>query len=168
MHSARTGWALPIIALASMLLVAACTQPSSSATPVVEERTETASYKMKLVIGSPVVLPPDVQVMPGLTQIDRGEPVNHHLEIHFYDKSTGEVVTDLGPTLLITDETRGTARVIQTEPQSAFLLACVVAIHLLDDGHFGDNFYLPEGVYKFTALVGEDSAVFENVVVSDG
>ena len=89
------------------------------------------------------------------------------LKEHFYSRSTGEIISGLLPNLRITNAARGTARIIYTEPRSAFLLACVRAVHLPEDGHFGDNFYLPEGVYTFTALVGDEVAVFEDVALSD-
>ena len=141
-------------------------EATGSSSRVVEETTETAIYKVKLVVGEPVVVPPDVQAASGLTQIDQGQPVNRHVEIHFYDRSTGEIISHLLPNLRITNAALGTARIIYTEPRSAFLLACVLAVHLPEDGHFGDNFYLPEGVYTFTALVGDEVAVFEDVALS--
>jgi len=35
---------------------------------------------------------------------DQGQPVNHHLEVHIYDKATGTVVTHVVPKIVVTNQ----------------------------------------------------------------
>ncbi|MFI5340295.1 MAG: hypothetical protein ACHQ7N_10705 [Candidatus Methylomirabilales bacterium] len=50
--------------------------------------------------------------LPGMpmAMTDQGQPVNHHLEVHIYDKATGTVVTNVIPKIMVTNQATGAAR----------------------------------------------------------
>lgn len=156
--------------LMSFGLLVACAQPEATPTPAasmqrVTETTETASHRVKLVIGPVVIIPVSALDAPGMTMIDEGTPVNHHIAFHIHDKGSGARVLDVPQTLTITNADTGAVRVILPERQSAFVLACLKTKHLAPDLHFGDNLYLADGEYTFALHVGSETAVFENISV---
>ena len=178
MYALRTSL-LPLLGpLAILLFGLACSTSEPTATPMpciegVEQTTQTASYRIELKIGPVVMLPSSDMAMPDMSTTDQEQPVNHHLELHIYDKTSGErvevydeasggFVKDVLPTIRITDQATGTSRLIESEPHSSFLLACVVTRHRETDRHFGDNLYLPNGSYTFALGIGNETAVVEN------
>ena len=158
---------LPLVfgAFTVVLFGLACSAPEPTVPPEAlvgrtEWTTETASYLINLVIGSVVTMP-----MSQMTTEDQGQPVNHHLEVHIYDKGSGDLVLDVVPIVIIRDLATGNSRLIRSQPQSVFLLACVVSEHDVPVPHFGDNLYLPDSTYTFTVNVSNEAALSENVVV---
>ena len=142
-------------------LLVACAQSG----PGITETTETASYRVKLVIGPMVIIPVSDPDAPRMTMIDEGKPVNHHLAFHIHDQRSGARVLDVPPIITIVNANTGDVRVILPEPQSVFAVACFKSKHLFPDLHFGDNVYLADGEYTFTLRVGSETAVFENIPV---
>lgn len=137
------------------------------------ETQTTASDKIVLVIG-PVeqMLMPDqargatsgeVMVampgmpMPTMTMTDQGHAVNHHLEVHVF-KTTGAVVKDLMPTITITDA-MGNARTLSS------IMAMYGVKEGQSDWHFGNHVDLPAGSYTVAVKVGNEEAVFKDVMV---
>ena len=162
---------LVITLLMGVGLLAACGQPETPSVPAapaqrVTETTETATHRVTLVIGPMVIIPVSDPDAPGMTMIDEGKPVNHHVAFHIHDKGSGARALDVPPTITITNVETGAARVIRPEPQSAFALACLQTKHLSPDRlHFGDNLYLADGEYTFTLRIGSETAVFEDIPV---
>ena len=168
--------------LAMLLFGVACSTAKPTPTPTsrpdsVSQSTQTASYRIRVVIGPVVTMPsPDptqtvnegdaAEQLPGMSVTDQGRPVNHHLEVHIYDGATGAVVTDVRPTVNIMEPTMRISRVIGTRPESVFLLACKLTKHLLHDLHFGDNLYLPDGNYTIAVDVDNEKAVVEGLVIT--
>ena len=109
----------------------------------IERTTETASYRIRLVTG-PVVSG------PGMSMKDLGHPVNYHLEIHIFDRSTGDVVTNLIPTLGLKGHNTGTTQELPD----------LMADYHLTDRYFGDNLHLFESKYAVTVTVGNETATF--------
>src|SRR5437762_13578605 len=86
----------------------------------------TTSYKLELGLGdAETMLMPDQErtatqgevmaPMPGMamapmSMTDQGQPVNHHLEIHIYDKASGAVIKDKLPGITITNQASGASR----------------------------------------------------------
>lgn len=141
-----------------------------------EWTTTTASYKLVLDIG-PVetMLMPDqakgassgeVMVampgmpMPQMVMTDQGHAVNRHLEVHIVNKATGAVVSNLVPTITLTNQMTNQSR------QLSSAMPMYGVKEGMSDLHFGNNLYLPDGSYTITVMVGSEQAVFKNVAVS--
>jgi hypothetical protein len=135
----------------------------------------TATYRVTLILGPlATMLTPDqaktaksgeamVAMMgmptPAMMMTDQGQPVNHHLELHVYNKTSGAVASDQVPTITITD-LAGKSRTL-----SSATLLYDVAIGQ-SDLHFGNNVHLSDGTYTITAQIGTETAVFAGVVVA--
>lgn len=138
----------------------------------------TASYDVQLDLGpAAMMLTPDqaqgatsgelMVDMPGMgtsamAMTDEGQPVNHHLEVHVYDKSSGAVDSSVMPSITITNVATGASR-----PLSDVMLMYDVQTGQ-SDLHFGNNLYLPDGTYTIVVTIGQENAQFVNVAVSDG
>ena len=132
-----------------------------------EPTAQTASYRIQVVAG-PVVMEDAMMRMSGImSTMDRGQPVNRHLEVHIFDRSTGAVRKDLVPTVRITEQSTGTTRQLAdvhaagTAQGVAYVLACMMSEHRVEARHFGDNLYLPDGIYTVTVEVDGESAAVE-------
>ena len=165
---------MPIVAFVVILLGGlACSDTEPTETP--QDSTEwthytsqTASYRITLRMG-PVVSMDVMQSGAPMTTVDRGQPVNHHLEVHVFDKSSGAEVKDLVPSVTITDLETGDARefAVDRHPNGEvpFVTACLLADHRVEEPHFGDNLHLRDGTYTIAIGVGNESAVLENISV---
>lgn len=119
-----------------------------------ERATQTASYTVKIRTGPKVTMP-----SPTMTVTDQGKPINHHIEVHIFNKGTGAEVKDLIPTVRVADQATGTSRVLTN------ITACRISKHRETEPHFGDNVYLPDGKYTITVIVGQETANFKDVVL---
>ena len=115
---------------------------------------QTTSYTVEIRTGPELSM-----ASPTMTVTDQGKPVNHHVEIHIFNKSTGAKVTDLIPTARITDQASGTSRLLTN------MMACLISKHRDREPHFGDNLYLADGEYTIAVVVSSETAVFEDVVL---
>ena len=139
-----------------LLLGTACSAPTPSASPGAltdgrEQTAETTTYRIKIRTGPMVTM----MTMTAMTVTDQGQPVNRHLEVHIFDKTSGAEVIDVIPTVTIVDQATGTSRGLPN------VTACLQANHLEVEHHFGDNLYLPDGKYEVTVDVGNETAAFE-------
>lgn len=157
------------VASAVLLALAACTSPgpAPTATPAAsvatstalssewtEQTTETASYRVMVRVGPSVSL----QVMQAgatMTVMDQGRPVNHHLEVHIFDRRSGAEVKSLTPQVTITGPGIATPRGLPD------VRACLLANHRVIEPHFGDNLYLADGTYSVAIGVGTERAIAE-------
>lgn len=140
----------------------------------IEVDQHTANYTIVLGIG-PVetMLMPDQAVgatsgevmapMPGMpmmmTMTDQGQPVNHHLEVHLANRTTGAVIMDQMPTLTITDA-MGVSRPLDS------VMAMYGVTAGISDWHYGKAVYLPDGTYSLRVQVGNEQAVFKSLMVT--
>ena len=128
--------------------------------------TQTASYRITLRTG-PRVRMEVMQMGAAMTTVDQGQPVNHHLEVHVFDKSSGAEVKNLDPTVRITDLGTGGTRDIAVDRHPSgevpYVTACLLANHRVTEPHFGDNLHLRDGTYTFAIGVGNETTVFENI-----
>ena len=101
--------------------------------------------------------------LPGMpapmeTTTDQGYPVNHHLEVHIFDKQSGALVKDMLPTITITDQATGASRDMD-----------VMAMYGVTEGeselHFGNSVYM-SGTYTVVVTLGNETATFEDLTVS--
>jgi hypothetical protein len=95
----------------------------------------------------------------GMTMVDQGQPVNHHLEVHIFDKNSGSEVKDLIPEVTITDPATGTSKGLLN------VRACLLANHRVTEPHLGDNLYLSDSTYAVAVNISNETAVFKNIVV---
>ena len=76
-------------------------------------------------------------------------------------------MTDIIPTVNITDQTTGISRELADVEETgsslgvSFVSACLISKHCNVEPHFGDNIYLPEGTYTVTVGVGDETASAE-------
>lgn len=171
-------------AMATMTAMPAAAMTSTTATtPMATGTTQqtryTASYKIVVVIGpaanmlmpgqatgmasGEVMIQMPGMPMPVMTMTDQGQPVNHHLEVHIFNRTTGAVVNTMMPVITITDETTGATRT----------LANVMAMYDITTGpsdlHFGNNVFLADGhMYTVGVTVGSETATFKSLAVSSG
>ncbi len=99
--------------------------------------------------------------MPGIPMrtmdaMNEGQPVNRHLEVHMHDKATGTVLSTPMPMIVLTDQA-GKSRNV-----SAIALMYNVKVGP-QDLHFGQNLYVPPGVYTVTVTVGGERATFKEI-----
>ena len=169
---------VPLVAVLFFALVCSEEEPASKAEPTEMPRatkewsdhtTETSSYRITLRAG-PTVTMDVMQMGATMTTVDQGQAVNHHLEVHIFDKGSGAEVKDLVPTVRITDPATGDSRELAASLHSSgqvpYVTACLLSNHRVKEPHFGDNLYLRDGTYTLTLGVGNESAVFENVAVT--
>jgi hypothetical protein len=93
---------------------------------------------------------------------DQGMAVNHHLEVHITNNSTGAVVNDVSPVIRIRDKSTGVSRDLSD------VMAMYSAQMGPSDFHYGQNVWLPDGQYDITVMLGTQSALFQDVMVAGG
>jgi hypothetical protein len=93
---------------------------------------------------------------------DQGMAVNHHLEVHITNNSTGAVVNDVSPVIRIRDKSTGVSRDLSD------VMAIYSAQMGPSDFHYGQNVWLPDGQYDITVMLGTQSALFQDVMVAGG
>jgi hypothetical protein len=100
---------------------------------------------------------------PGMdpSQMDMGNmpamnipPEWHHLEVHVFDKKTGNVVKTVAPVITVTDDATG-------KVQQVPLVVMQGVVEGPGDYHYGNNVDLPNGKYTVTAVIGSETANFD-------
>jgi hypothetical protein len=90
---------------------------------------------------------------------DQGMAVNHWLDVHVTQADAGTVVSDLTPTIRITDKTTGISRDLPG-------VMGVTGGMSGTDFHYGQNVFLPDGSYEVTVQLGPgNTAIFRDVMV---
>lgn len=152
----RIPLAILVVSLGTLLFGLACSGAKPAATPTasgtgVENATvQTPSYRIELLIGP-------VQTIMGLemSMTDQGYPVNRHLEIHVYQRSSGAALEDALPTVKIKNATTGASRELTN------VIKCFPPFDHGAGPHYGNNLYLPDGKYSITVAVGNESVSFD-------
>jgi hypothetical protein len=99
----------------------------------------------EVMFGGQMVMPPDTTNAP---------PEWHHLEVHIFDKKTGNVVKTLNPVITVTNKGTG-----QTQPIPIVVMQGVVEGS--GDYHYGNNVNLSNGQYAVTVVIGSETANFD-------
>ena len=157
MFTRKRRLALLLGPLFALLVGSACstTEPTSTTTLQGDEQIiQTTSYRIEIMIG-----PIEAAMGSDMSMTDQGQPVDHHLEIHIYDKGSGAAVIGASPTVKITDQGTGASR------EYTNVRECLPPNDHGAGHHYGNNHYLSEGPYTITLGVGTDTAVFQNIVV---
>jgi hypothetical protein len=99
-----------------------------------------------------MVMPPGMANMVSMAGMSA--PGWYHLEVHFYDKTSGFPVRGLDPVITVTNTGSGQA---QTVP--------IVTMQGINEGsrdfHYGNNIELPKGQYHVTATASGQTGVFD-------
>jgi hypothetical protein len=146
-----------VIALAGLM----CLPGAASAQMAPEIQVQrTPHYTVGLTVGavSATDQPADMHMMAD--EADQGMAVNHGLDVRITAGDTEMVVSDVTPTIRITDKTTGASRDLPN----------VMAMHDMamgaSDLHYGQNVFLPDGTYLVSVLVAPgDTAEFRDVMV---
>jgi hypothetical protein len=99
----------------------------------------------EVMFGGNMTMPPDP---------NNASPDWHHLEVHIFDKKTGDVVKSANPVISVTNNATG-----HVQPVPIVVMQGVVEGP--GDYHFGNNVDLPKGLYTVTVLIGTESANFD-------
>ncbi len=151
------------VPLALLLCVLACSTSEPAPKPAtspgwVEHTSETASFRIKVRIGPQVAL----EVMqPGavMAMVDQGQAVNHHFEVHIFNRSSGAEIKTTIPGVTISQQATKLSRGLPNVD------ACLLANHRVTEPHFGDNLYLADGTYAIDIAVGNETTLFADIVV---
>jgi hypothetical protein len=141
----------------------------------------TPAYVLTLAIGPAETMAPAMDMHPGMANVgmpmdagmgmnsgpamtsamaDQGMAVNHRLDVRITAADSGSIVTDVTPTIRITDKSTGEARDL---PQVMGMYGAGMA---MTDYRYGQNVFLPDGTYQVAVLVGpQDNALFRDVTV---
>jgi uncharacterized protein involved in high-affinity Fe2+ transport len=102
-----------------------------------------------------MVMPPGMAGMESMAGMSA--PGWHHLEVHFFDKTSGYPVKGLEPVVTVTDTSSGQA---QSVP--------IVTMQGINEGprdfHYGNNIQLPKGQYHVTATANGQTGAFDITV----
>jgi hypothetical protein len=91
-------------------------------------------------------------VMPADTT--NPSPDWHHLEVHVFDRMTGDVARSTNPVITVTSKSTG-----QTQPVPIVVMQGIVEGP--GDYHYGNNVDLPKGDYTVTVVIGSETANFD-------
>lgn len=99
------------------------------------------------------------EVMYGGTMTMPSDPTSvspdwHHLEVHIFDKKTGNVVKTANPLLTVKNDATG-----QTQQVPIVVMQGIVEGP--SDYHYGNNVDLPKGAYTVTVVIGSETASFD-------
>src|SRR5438105_2543805 len=160
--------------LGFLMVGAACLPAVAHAQADSMTRVErTPAYDVMLLIGpaqepSPLMaMQPDQSADmamghgPGMLsdQADQGMAVNHRLEVRITQATSGSVVTDVTPSIRVTDRSTGESRD----------LAQIMGMNTgmgAEDFRYGQNVFLPDGTYWVTVQLGRgETAQFRDVMV---
>jgi hypothetical protein len=99
----------------------------------------------EVMFGGQMVMPPDP---------NNASPDWHHLEVHVFDKKTGDVVKSTNPVITVTDKATGLTRQVP-------LVLMQGVVEGAGDYHYGNNVDLPKGQYTVTVVIGSETASFD-------
>ena len=103
-----------------------------------------------------MVMPPGMAGMGDLSNIASMDVPRgwHHLEVHVFDRRTGDVIKNLAPTITVLNRSDGTAVEVPITTMQG-------VIEGPGDFHYGNNVDLPGGRYTVSVAVGGETADFD-------
>ncbi|HZQ39056.1 MAG TPA: hypothetical protein VFD32_24230 [Dehalococcoidia bacterium] len=97
---------------------------------------------------------------------DQANPVNHHVAAYIYDRHTGVQVSNVVPAITFVDTITGVQHAVPN----------VVAMYDASEArsnaqtrntlHFGNNLFLPDGMYTAVVQIGGETARFADLMVT--
>jgi hypothetical protein len=110
----------------------------------------------EVMFSGDMLMPPGMAGMADMTGMN-APPDWRHLEVHVFDRGSGDVVRNLNPTITVTSSATGQS---QTVP--------ITTMQGLADGphdfHYGNNVLLPKGRYAVAVRVGDEMGSFDIAV----
>jgi hypothetical protein len=91
-------------------------------------------------------------VMPSDTT--NPSPDWHHLEVHVFDRKTGDVAKSTSPVISVTNRSTG-------QLQQVPIVVMQGIVEGPGDYHYGNNVDLPKGEYTVTVVIGSETANFD-------
>jgi hypothetical protein len=91
-------------------------------------------------------------VMPSDTT--NPSPEWHHLEVHVFDRKTGDVAKSTSPVISVTNRSTG-------QLQQVPIVVMQGIVEGPGDYHYGNNVDLPKGEYTVTVVIGSETANFD-------
>ena len=175
MHQNRPRYmrrAVTLMAIAGLACLPATAFAQAAPTMLVER---TPQYTVVLAIGPAEQMVSAMDAMHGMTgevaatgsdtammaqHMDQGMAANHSVNVHIALADAMTAVTDVTPTIRITDKTTGVARDLPA------IMGMYSSSMGMSDFHYGQNVFLPDGTYVVSVLVGEsDAAHFRDVAI---
>lgn len=142
-HAAAAGTQIKLATTASYNLVAEVGGLQAMYTPAQASSQHPKSGEV--MFGGTMTMPADMT---------NASPDWHHLEVHIFDKKTGNVVRTITPVLSITNDATG-----QTQQVPIVVMQGIVEGP--SDYHYGNNVDLPKGQYTVTVDMGSETASFD-------
>ena len=142
-HAAAAGTQIKLATTASYNLVAEMGGLQAMYTPAQASSQHPKSGEV--MYGGTMTMPTDANNI---------SPDWHHLEVHVFDKKTGNAVKTVTPALTVTNDASG-----QTEQVPIVLMQGIVEGP--SDYHYGNNVDLPKGNYTVTVVIGSETANFD-------
>ncbi len=142
-HAAAAGTQIKLGTTATYNLVAEIGGLQAMYTPA-----QASSQRPKtgeVMFGGSMTMPPDTA---------NASPDWHHLEVHIFDKKTGDVVKTANPVLTITSDATGQTRQVP-------IVVMQGIVEGPSDFHYGNNVDLPQGKYTVTVVIGSESSNFD-------
>jgi hypothetical protein len=129
-----------------------------------ERSLTSAHYRITLIIGSiPKMLTPEQakgatsgEVMVGNSMSADPKNANAHLEVAIADKASGKLITNLMPSIVVTDAS-GKASKLE------ILMTMYDVKSGPADTHFGQNIFLARGQHSVRVTVKGETVVFKNI-----
>jgi hypothetical protein len=142
-HAAAAGTQIKLATTATYNLVADIGGLQAMYTP--DQASSQHPKTGEVMFGGTMTMPSDA------TNIS---PDWHHLEVHIFDKKTGNVVKTLTPVLEITNDATG-------ETQQIPIVMMQGIVEGPSDYHYGNNVDLAKGNYTVTVVIGSETAKFD-------
>ena len=109
----------------------------------------------EVMFSGQMVMPPGMSNMASMAGMSA--PGWYHLEVHFYDKTSGYPVKGLDPVITVTNASTGQAQTV-----------AIVTMQGITEGsrdfHYGNNIQLPKGQYHVTAAADGQTGAFDIAV----
>lgn len=106
----------------------------------------------EVMFSGQMVMPPGMTGMESMAGMSA--PNWYHLEVHYYDKTSGYPVKGLDPVVTVTDAATGQTRTLP-----------IVTMQGLNEGvrdfHYGNNVELPKGQYRVTTAANGQTSEFD-------
>jgi hypothetical protein len=110
----------------------------------------------EVMFSGQMAMPPGMASMEGMAGMT-APPDWYHLEVHFFDKRSGEPVKGLNPVITVTNVSSGQSATVS-----------IVTMQGLTEGpkdfHYGNNIELPKGQYRVTATANDETGSFQVTV----
>lgn len=142
-HAAAAGTQIKLATTASYNLVAEVGALQAMYTP--SQASSQHPKTGEVMFGGTMTMPSDT------TSIS---PDWHHLEVHIFDRKTGNVVKTVTPVLTVTNDAT-------ENKQQVPIVVMQGIVEGPSDYHYGNNVDLPKGNYTVTVLIGSETANFD-------